>query len=265
MQGKKRASQVLNAFSERKVSKNQTFSGTLGIITNGAATVKVTNRDNFVWVRLRNASNEVIQAFNDSVSNTYDLPVLVEYDPHNPVRYRIIDRDVGRYQSWGGTSTQMPPHGWSHTFGPDGSGGGDITWVYSKQFMPFLVAPSGTAGTMGVTLYPHTYYYNDEFRYAGGTGTSSLAAYKPTGTSAVLVLISLELQSGNMDIKGGTEFFAATLTGTAEIIQYVPSLPTGSYIPLAAVRLLSGTSSLLWSNIYDLRDFYVHGLGRCVV
>lgn len=264
MQGKHRASKVFDDFSRRKVSKNQTFSGTLGIMTNGVGTVKVTGRDNFVWVKLRNATNEVIQAFNDGVSNTYNLPVLVEYDPHNPVRYRIIDRDIGRYQDWGGTSTQMPPHGWSHTFGPDGSGGGDVTWVYSRQFMPFLVAPSGTAGSMGVTLYPYTYYYDNQFRHAGGTGSSSLIAYKPTGSTATMVLVSLELPTGNMNLKNTTTHFSVSLTGTAEVVQYIPSLPTGAYIPLAAVRLLSGTSSLLWSNLYDLRDFYVHGLGRCV-
>ena len=51
--------------------------GVLGFTLAGENTVQVPNRDSFVYVRLRNNQNELIQAFNDQVSPVYDLPVIV--------------------------------------------------------------------------------------------------------------------------------------------------------------------------------------------
>ena len=258
MQGKRRANSLLKDFSQRKANKTKLYSGVLGITTNGAATVEVTSRDNFVWVRLRNATNEVIQAFNDVVALVYDLPVMVEYDPFSPIRYRIVGRDIGRYSNnWGGSSTGLPAHGNSHSFTPDGSGGGDVVWIYSPQIMPFLIAPSGTSGQLGAVLYPYYYYSNSEFHYAGATGTPNLAPYKPTNNQARMILLMLDTDSGNVYVATGTSSdFAVTITGSAGVAPYIPPIPDTNDIPLAGVRLLSGTTTIQWANLYDVRPFF---------
>jgi hypothetical protein len=38
----------------------------------------------------------------------------------------------------------------------------------------------------------------------------------------------------------------------------MPSLIEATDVPLAGIRLITGTSVLLWPNVYDLRDYFVH-------
>ncbi len=261
MSGRKRYERAISSLAERKENKPLVFSGILGVTTNGENQVDVPGRNSFVWVRLRNQLNELVQAFNDTVSTVFDLPVLVEWDRLSPTRYRIIGRDVGRYLDWGSSSSYMPVHGAQHSFNPAiGQTGGDIVWVYSQQFMPLLITPSGSAGAMSVSAQPAPYYYDNQFRWAGGTGIAGFDDMRPTGSSnARMLLVYLDPDSGNILIATGsmTEF-ANTITGTAQILPFVPSLLEPTDVPLAGVRLLTGTSSLLWTNVYDLRDFLVH-------
>ncbi len=138
MSGKKRYTRAITSLAERKESKSIIFSGVLGVTTNGENQVEVPGRNGFVWVRLRNQLNELIQAFNDTVSIVFDLPVDVEWDKLSPTRYRVIGRDVGRYPDWGSSSTFEPVHSAQHSFNPAiGQTGGDIVWIYDQQFMPF--------------------------------------------------------------------------------------------------------------------------------
>ena len=111
MSGRKRYERAISSLAERKENKPQIFSGILGVTTNGENQIEVSGRSGFVWVRLRNQLNELIQAFNDTVSTVFDLPVLVEWDKFSPTRYKIIGRDTGRYLDWGSSSSYMPVHG----------------------------------------------------------------------------------------------------------------------------------------------------------
>ena len=195
MKGKKRYAKAAGSFSSRKENKPLVFSGELGVTTNGENLVEVSARPGFVWVKLRNQLNELVQAFNESVSPVFGLPVLVEWDKHSPTRYRIINRDVGRYTVWGGsagsTSSYLPAHGASHSFNTlTGAGGGDPVWVYEQQIIPFLVTPSGSYGAMSVSWQPDVYYLSGTFHYWGGTGTVIPNDLKPpTADKARMVLL----------------------------------------------------------------------------
>jgi len=271
MTGKQRYQRVAGERAERKEDRVQVFSGTLGITTNGENQVEVPGRPGFVWVQLRNQLNETIQAFNESVSPVFSLPVLVEWDKDSPIRYKVRGRDIGRYTVWvttnaagdtvSNTSAYLPAHGAQHSFNKyTGWGGGDVVWVYSDQFIPWLVTPSGSAGSLSVAVQPSAYYYNDQFRWAGGTGIAGFDALLPTGSSnARMLLIYLDPDTGNPYIATGTlTEFANTITGTQQIMPYMPSLIEGTDIPLAGVRLITGTSKILWQNLYDLRDYFAH-------
>jgi hypothetical protein len=232
------------------------LSGTLGLPLAGRQVVEVPNRNAFVYVKLRDNQSEVIQAYNNKVAPSYGLPVLLEY---RSGRYYITDVDTIRYQNnWSGFSPFLPRHGNTHSFDTDNSGGGDVVWIHSRQFMPALIIPSGTLGAPNVLMSSYMLKNIDgSWKYVGNTGTSSLISYKsPTGTQAVMALVYLDTVSGNPQLMVGSgSYFPANLTGSAQIAPYIPSISNPNHIPLAAVRLVSGTGAILWDNIYDVRQF----------
>lgn len=260
MSGLGRFDRVMRERSQRQPRKNPVYSGFLGITTGGAETVEIDSRPGFVWVRLRNVDNEVIQAFNEDVSPIYNLPVLVERDLASPTRYKIVGRDIGVYGSnWGTASPYLSPHAGQHMFNKeDVATGGDIVWIYTDQFLPFLVSPSGTAsgGSANVLIFPGIYHDCDgNYRYAGNTGTASLYTCKPTGTNnAKMCLVYLERATGNFLLECGTLEFGLGISGTANLLQYIPPVPEGG-TALAGIRLVSGTSTIGWNDIIDLREF----------
>ena len=248
----RRLQNSLNEF--RQVDVPLEISGTLGIAIGGQRTVEVPNRAGFVYVKLRDNQNELIQALNDKVSPVYGLPVIVVRDGN---RYTIKGRDTQRYTDWQSYSPFLPRHGDQHSFNQSG-GGGDVVWVYGRQFMPMLIIPSGSLG--GPNVIVSEYVLQDatgNWKYVGNTGTQSLAPYIPTNTNGVMVLVYVDQTTGNPGIivnSGST--FSNVLTGTSQIVPYLPALPNANYLPDFAVRLVSGTSSIGWNNLYDIRQYY---------
>jgi len=257
--GRDRFDRIMRQRSQGLPIKNPQFSGFLGITTGGNNVVEIPGRPGFVWVRLRNVDNEIIQAFNEITSPVFNLPVLVERDLSSPTRYKVVGRDTDVYGSnWGTSSVYLARHGAQHSFGKSDPGtGGDVTWIYSDQILPFLVTPSGSYGAGSVLVWSFIYHDDDgNYHYAGNTGTASLLGNKPTGSSnARMSLVYLDTSTGNPSIQAGTTEFAATITGTAAVLPYIPSVPDNDDIALAGVRLVSGTSSIGWSNLYDIREF----------
>lgn len=243
----------LSSYDSGLTKTPYTIVGLLGVIINGEQVVEVPTRNSYLYVRLRDSSDELIQAFNDKVAPVYDLPVVLTYKNG---RYVITGRDIDRYGDWGGYSAYLPRHGSTHSFVESG-GGTDIVWVYGRQFMPYLAQPSGSGGSEGVILNGYTFLKSDgTWRYDGQTGSASLLSYKPTGTSnARMVLIYEDMQNGVYGYSAGSEF-NASITGTSAIIPYIPTLSNANYNPIAAVRLVSGTSRILWGNLYDVRQFF---------
>lgn len=248
----KNLKRAVGRIQDRKKDRDYLLPGLLGLRRGSTNVVSVPGRPSFVYVRLRNNTSEVIQAFNDKVSPVYDLPVLVVRDEIDPSKYRLESRDYGQYSNWTSWSPYLPAHGGAHSRSPSG-GGGDPVWVYGSQYMPLLVSPSGTLGAGNVVIDGSTYYFDshEEYRYAGGTGTSDILIYKPTGSDARMVLVYLDTD-GNPALMPGDEF-NSSLTGTVSILPYVPTINVDLGVPLAAVRLLSGTSSIVWENLYDVR------------
>lgn len=252
------ASKLQKALSKLDLSKKDQDNfvpGILGFMIQGKKTVEVPGRNGYVYVRLRNNLNEVIQAYNNAVSPVYNLPVLLVRDETDKTRYRVQGRDIGRYQDWGSYSAYLPRHGDQHSFSNNGVGGGDVTWIYGRQFMPMIVTPSGSSGGGGVAIGSHVYFRDSDWRFIGETGTSSLLGYKPTDNTARMVLVYID-SNGNPASSAGSTYFSAAYTGTSQILPYIPDLPASALFPLAGIRLVSGTSVLLWDNIYDLRPFF---------
>lgn len=225
------------------------FPGLLGSTFKGRQLVEVPNRPGYVYVRLRSNINEVIQAYNGAVSPVYDLPVIVTRDKTYE-RFLVKGRDLGKYGDWG-TSPYLPRHGAQHSFGDD-TYGGDIVWVYDRQFMPLSVRPSGSSGANNVFVEGDVLYWDGIWGYAGGTGTPDIFAYKPTGAYQKLVLVYIDSHR-NPTLLASDPIFDPSATGLSQLIPYLPALSTTQGIPLGAVRLQSGTERITWREIYDLR------------
>lgn len=256
MSGRFRLRKISQQLHRTKPDEPLTIPGELGLRLGGERLVEVPSRPGFVYVRLRNDQSEVVQAFNDRVTPIYGLPVTVVRDRVDRGRYYITGRDTGRYNNWG-SSAYLPRHGAMHSWNPDAPGI-DPVWVYSRQFMPMLGVPSGSSASMNVLVYPGTLYYDNRWIYAGMTGTPDLTSYRPTGANARMILVYMD-QNGNPSIRPGS-YFDPTLTGTQQIYPYLPAMPGDGMVPIAGVRLLSGSSTVTWDNLYDLRQFLHWGV-----
>lgn len=228
--------------------------GSLGIPLGGRKLTDVPDRPSYVYVRLRDNQNEVVQAFNNKVTSSYNLPVILHREG---TRYVVDGVNTQRYQSnWNNSAAYLPRHGTNHSF-YDG-GGGDVTWIYSRQIMPYLIYPNSTTTGTYLNMSPHTYLdINNQWKVVGGTGTPSILQYIPTGgNDAIMGLMYLDALTGNpkLLINSGTPF-SNLLTGTGDIYPYIPVPNINTQIPLAAVRLSSGTNSINWDNLYDVRQW----------
>lgn len=229
-----------------------TYSGLLGLAIDGSQKVNIPTRAGYVYVRLRDSQSEVIQAFNDKVSPVYDFPVLIQRTGN---RWTVVGKDEQRYETFGTPAPYLPQHGDQHSFNRDGGGGGDTVWVYPDQFTPLLVYPSGTLGSGNLIVAPYALQRTSDFVYVGNTGTRNLLVYKPTDAQAIVGLVYIDKTSGNPGvlIASGTPM-PGTATGTAAVLPYLP-FPSSNQEPLYAFRLVSGTTSLTWNNLYNVRQF----------
>lgn len=253
MSGRYRLQKQTKTLNKTKQDEVLYIPGSLGITINGERSVEVPSRAGFVYVRLRNDLSETVQAYNDKVSPVYNLPIIVVRDKTNKNYYTIYGKDTGVYNNWGSTA-YLPKHGAQHSFDPN-SPGADITWIYDDQIMQFAAVPSGSSSGMNLIIEPGVFYSEryDRWIYGGNTGTQSLTTFLPTGTQQRSVLCYIDWD-GNPKLSGGA-YFAANITGTAQVLGTLPIMPADVEIPVCAVRLMSGTSSISWDNLYNLRQF----------
>jgi hypothetical protein len=226
----------------------------MGAYINGSQTIEVAARPGFIWCRIRSQTSERVMAFNaePGVAHHWDLPILVTRDPKFPDIWKVAGRDIARYTDWGeNSSPYLPPHGRDHSFGGGTDSGNDIVWAFKRQFMPLLPMPKAT-GTLSIDIGQDFYYFGGRFRWFEGTGTATLDSYKPTGGyNARFVTIYIDGPTGELDYLSGDEFNTITPPVDPGEFISIPSPDTG--FAVAAVWLATGTTSIGWRNIYDLR------------
>lgn len=253
MAGKRRLTKAYKNLDIQKADEIVQIPGILGFPIGGRPIVQVANRPGYVYVRFRDNLSEVVQAYNDTVSPVYNLPVLVMRDKNDRSRYRIQGRDLGRYENWSTSTAYLPLHGSNHSFDPDYPGG-DIVWVFPGQFTPLQVLPSGTSAAGNLLIKKYVYYRDSGWRCIGGTGTASALDYKPSGSSQSRVVLLYLDQNDNPQFTAG-ELFTPSGTYIQDIAYKIPATPSSSCIPLAGILLSSGSSVVNWDNLYDLRQF----------
>lgn len=254
--------------------------GIAGATINGQRQIDVQGRDGFIYVRLRDNQSEFIQVYNEALQNVYwGVPVTVKRQGN---RYVTVGKDSQRYPEWSTQQfssntadvvqpqiTDMRRHGGTHSFDRSNkNGGGDISWIYSRQFLPLLVSPYSATSTNVYIVAQTIRDREGNWKYVGNTGTANLVNYKPTtGGQAYFGLVYIDSDTGNPHflLNSGTPA-PPNITGTdANILPYVPEFNNPSYIPLAFVRLETGTSYIGWDNLYDARQFNGGGAGAISV
>jgi hypothetical protein len=229
------------------------LSGTLGVALGGQEIVDVPGRPGFVYVQLLNNLSELIQAYNGTVASIYGLPILVQ---RNGDRYDVTGRDTLRYQNWGNTP-YLPIHGNTHSFNTASGGGGDLVWVHQEQFYPLAVTPSGTYESPNVIVAPYLYNWYGAWHYYAGGGAPDCALAHPTGSSSTQVLLlCLEGDAGTLHYITGSVEAPHLITGSAGLFPHLPSYDPDTDIPLAAICITTGTTTIGWEEIYDVRQFF---------
>lgn len=252
--------QSIHSMKSKTEARNPLIAGTLGITISGVNLVEVPDRPSYVYVQVRSSTAEVIQAFNSVVSPVYGLPVMIQWQGN---RYVVMERDTLRYSNWVDSSAYLPRHASTHEW--SGSAG-DVVFVSQNQFLPLMPMPSGSLGNTSLIVNDYSLMTSTgSFQYFPAVATPNLTVWNPSSpTGAIMVLVSLDAQNGSLTytVNSGT-VFGNWLTGTADILPKVPSVSDiGRYLPIAAVRLVNGTSVLTWDNIYDLRQIF--GASRTV-
>lgn len=251
----------------RKLShaENKDLYAELGVIQGGTQVMTVPNRNGYVYARLRSNINEFVQAYNETVTEVYyGTPVVLRREGN---RYVVVGLDNQRYaqratqDTSDGVQRQILAHrhGSSHSFDDQRvakNGGNDISWIYSRQFMPLLAHPISYTSDSLYLVNGITRNYDGEWTYAGGTGTVGLSQYRHVSGS-IFGLLALDTETGNprIYINSGT-YLSAPVTGTSQIIPYLPVVEDRRYLPITAFKIDTGSTSIGWEDLYDARPFY---------
>lgn len=235
----------------QKEDKAEILPGALGMYNaTGQKVIKVPNRTDFVYVRLRGQVSEAVEAFNEKVYLQFGLPVLLVRDPLAPRYYKIIGRDIGKYQGWG--SSGLPPHGTQHSFSGTTLEGRDVTFIYRRQLaQPLLCRPQAAPD---MTVYVEADYYfwaGTYYRFPGGS-SASLTSLKPSSTGmGVFVTVYIDGNTNTVQLRRGDEF--SILIPPSDVLTSIPLIDPSVGIPLAAVYLASTTATINWDDLYDIR------------
>lgn len=250
--GKQKLISALQSAFNQKQNQPEYLTGALGTYdqTTGAKIIKVPSRPDFVYVRLRGQFNELIEAFNDKVYLQWDLPVLVTRDDLSPNYWRVVSRDVGKYQGW--NSSGVPAHGNQHSFSSNTTDGRDVTFIFKRQMaQPLLCRPQDTPN-MTVYVEADYYYWGGNFVYFAGGSSTSLAGYKPS-SGYVFVTVYLAGATNTIAFQIGTGFSSLSVPTDATVVAMIPEINPALGLPLAAVLLSNATTTINWSSMFDIR------------
>jgi len=205
----------------------------------------------YVFVRIDGDSNRTRRALCREVLQRYNQPVIVAYSDELPNTLEIIklDRDAFAPSSGGGSSwdggAQLGAHAGQHALY-----GGDTVWVNTKQFLPLRTRPVVPA-SMRVYVESGAYQYQTGFNYWTGGYSSDMTAQVPAAGLQLYRVIYIDATINTL---------AYANTATMPIDPYLADfevvldlIPTNC-VPLSAVRLYNGMTTIAEVDIYDLRS-----------
>lgn len=227
----------------------------------GEQEIVIPGHPDFIWVRMRGQTSEVVRAFNDKIGFDFGAPIWVTRDALDPRYYRVLGRDTSKYQDPGltdGGSFTVYPHGHQHSFGDPNSTGNDPVFIFKRQMAQPLLCRPQAVPDMTTYVEADYYFWANQFLHFAGGSSPSLAPYLPSTGMARFVTIYLDA-SGAVALLPGTPYVIAVAPD--DPFAAIPELPPSLGIPLAAAYLISTTTAIKWSNLLDIRIMLFTGWG----
>lgn len=257
MDEKLRLANLIGRLIDTKQDKQPFWGGLLGTYdASGNQIIRVPDRAGYVYVRLGASYNEVITAVNGVVSEVFDLKVIVTIHPANPGVFIIHGRDLNQYVNFAtnngqGASSYLPHHGDTHSFGS----GVDPVYIYKRQMLQPLGAHPTNPTTNHLYVEPDFYIWKNQVKYFYGANTVDLTLAKPRdGINGRYLTVYLNGDTNALAYITGSDFTVWPFASTGSINSIIAPLPSIG-IPLAAVLLTSGSSTVEWSTTKDVRNF----------
>lgn len=235
MSGRYNLSKTTKRLNVKKADRLIKVPASLGIPA--SFLVEVSGREGYHYARIRGNLSELVQVYNPITTPVYDMPVLITFRNR---RWEVDSIDAGRYITWGQNSPTVPIHGSSHFISNF-----DPVFITTQQIVDSLVYSLST----GITVHINAglvSFSNDIVSVQ--SQNINLINYVPTGTGAIWAIVRVN-SSGTASIQNNMSY----VDSVTQLGYYnVPTIDIG-YIPLAAVKLWYGQTSLSTSDIVDLR------------
>lgn len=230
------------------------------LMGDGTDTVVDPDNPDRVFVRVHGLQNSVALVFNKCVpTNRPDLPVLIGTTREHPHLVQVLAVDWAALPEWGGEG-MLPLHAPTHQL-PDGC---DPVYIQKRAIVPLRASEQATAD-MTLAVAADFYPYGAGFNYFAGADTEDLTARVPAGAMARLVTIYVAGATNTLAYLNGDTIPAAFPFDVDDIV----ATPEGG-VPVCAVRLYTGMTAIVETDIYDLRiivspvggsiDPAIHGL-----
>jgi len=218
-----------------------------GILGDGNGNVRLTDRPDYVYCRIKSEANAVWQVLNHKVADVEHLPVLIE-KMHTGNDWQVIDVDIPMLANvddgWEG-EPYLPAHAATHEWA-DGNPGMDSVDVHPRALTPLRCYPKSTT-ELKVRFAPLRYTYGGEFKSFPG-GELDLSSYQPASGQARYVLTYLDPRDNlPYAVFGGIEADVTPLTPPT------PDIPP--YAVLSSLVRVDGDQTYFpESDFVDHRD-----------
>lgn len=212
----------------------------------GNGVITVPGRPLYIYARLQGDPSRLVSAFNPFLALAEDVPIILlkKYDRNRVVGYEVqgISSDV---QWTDFTPITYPPHAHSHIIDGSGAGGWDPVYVFPRM-MTMLLVNAQLAPDLTVRVAAGYYNINGtQYYYPGGNS----GAFTPPGSGARYDVLTLDA-GGVLNIETG----GLTLPPVAFTL-------APDRVPLGAVYLVFGQTTITEGDILDVRPFLSIGSG----
>jgi hypothetical protein len=239
-----KALRAVRDFKQQFQEARKIHRGVLGH-TDGS-TVRVVERPDFVYVRIKALGGALWKVLNDKVSDIWNLPVLIEKVPVGDI-WQVIDVDKSALlnvgSGWDG-GAYLGPHAWTHEW-PDKIPGPDAVDVYPRAIVPLRTYTRSYDG-LYVTVLPYSYTYDGVYKEFLGT-TMDISTYQPVSGKARYVMTYVDPRDNTLYGHPGP-----IRTYSAAIQLQAPSMPPYA-IPSAIVRVWGDQMYVAENDIIDYR------------
>lgn len=203
------------------------------VVGNGTGTVEVAGLPQHIWIRPYNRDNPVA-AF--SPSGTYPNGAIVRVEVTfvgGRTFYRVLGSDHEAY-GHGFTPAQVPiisAHAVQHQIA---SGGTDVVYVHTDQFLPLLMYPTSPP-SMEVYINPGYWRYGGLLHQWPGGNSGDLSSYLPATDYAHYLLVYFDATTAELQF-AASEPFAASLAIPSEYLYPVPAPPLSVVVGYVLLR-----------------------------